>query len=467
MSLRDKLALFLNILRAVAFAHARLIVHRDLKPNNILIAAGCDVRLLDFGIARLLQPDTSLRPQQAANHTIVGAAALTPAYAAPEQFIGQAVTVATDVYSLGVILFELLTGCSPYSPKGRSLGAYEHEVRFIEPPLMSRAARPAEAGALRGDLDAIVAKALEKKPEDRYPSVEAFAADIERHLAAQPIAARPRSFNYVARKFVRRNLLPLGIATFTVTVLSVSLGLAAWQWRDAERQRAMAVDRLANSDAAATFTSTVLIEGMQPGESLTFEQLIARSEEIARQTGRNDVRSRIFATQFPLRLVSRQRHEPPRRGSADAHHRFPARGFAAPRLHVALFARAIPGASSAATTRRSRRSCARSRSTKTIRRWPRSACSCVRGSPPTAATRTNALDFAQTRHDALRRGRRRIRVHALGALAGARRRPRASRRIRRQPMTNIARRCELFERIRPRPQPGRRAGARRLGQRSG
>jgi serine/threonine-protein kinase len=292
--LRDKLSLFLNILRAVAFAHARLIVHRDLKPNNILIAEGSDVRLLDFGIARLLQPDTNPRPQ----HTVVGAAALTPAYAAPEQFTAQAVTVATDVYSLGVILFELLTGCSPYAPNGKSLGAYEHEVLHVEPPLMSRAARPAEAGALRGDLDAIVAKALEKKPEDRYASVEAFAGDIERHLAAQPIAARPRSFTYVARKFLRRNLLPLGIATVSVSVLCVSLGVAAWQWRDAERQRAMAVDRLANSEAAAMFTSTVLIEGMQPGESLTFEQLIARSEEIAQQTGRNDLRSRIFATQF-------------------------------------------------------------------------------------------------------------------------------------------------------------------------
>ncbi|HEY6124788.1 MAG TPA: protein kinase [Steroidobacteraceae bacterium] len=294
LNLRQKLSLFLNILRAVAFAHARLIVHRDLKPNNILIAADCDVRLLDFGIARLLQPDLGVRAQ----HTVAGAAALTPAYAAPEQFTGQPVTVATDVYSLGVILFELLTDASPYAPAGRSLGAYEHEVLYVEPPLMSRTARPAEAGALRGDLDVIVAKALEKKPADRYASVEAFASDIERHLAAQPIAARPRSFAYVAKKFVRRNLLPLSITAATVILLSVSLGVAAWQWRDAERQRAMAVDRLANSEAAALFTSTVLIEGMQPGESLTFEQLIARSEEIARQTGRNDLRSRIFATQF-------------------------------------------------------------------------------------------------------------------------------------------------------------------------
>jgi serine/threonine protein kinase len=298
LPLRDKLSLFLHILRAVAFAHARLIVHRDLKPNNILIAANADVRLLDFGIARLLQPESALRGQQSAQHTAIGAAALTPAYAAPEQFTGRAVTVATDVYSLGVILYELLTGVSPYSPDGHSLGAYEHEVLHVEPPVMSRAARAPEAHELRGDLDAIVAKALEKKPEDRYASVEAFATDIERHLEALPVAARPRSFAYVARKFVRRNLIPLGIAAVTVTLLSVSLGIAAWQWRDAERQRAIAVDRLANSEAAALFTSTVLIEGMQPGESLTFEQLIARSEDIARQTGRNDLRSRIFATEF-------------------------------------------------------------------------------------------------------------------------------------------------------------------------
>ncbi|MEO8061726.1 MAG: serine/threonine-protein kinase [Pseudomonadota bacterium] len=289
-----KLSLFLNILRAVAFAHARLIVHRDLKPNNILIAHDCEVRLLDFGIARLLQPDNALP----VHHTMAGATALTPAYAAPEQFTGMPVTVATDVYSLGVILFELLTGASPYSPAGQSLGAYEHEVLHVEPPLASRVAPPAEVGDLRGDLDAIVAKALEKAPADRYASVEAFARDIEHYLAREPVSARPRSFAYVARKFLRRNALPLLVAFTGVLVLSVALGVAAWQWRDAERQRAMAVERLANSQAAAMFTSTVLIEGMQPGESLSFEQLIARSEEIARQTGRDDLRTRIFATDF-------------------------------------------------------------------------------------------------------------------------------------------------------------------------
>jgi tetratricopeptide (TPR) repeat protein len=294
LNLRQKLQLFLNILRAVAFAHARLIVHRDLKPNNILVAENGAICLLDFGIARLLQPDAAPRAAQ----TMVGAAALTPAYAAPEQFTGQTVTVATDVYSLGVILYELLTGVSPYSPDGRSLGAFEIEVLHAEPPLVSRTARPADAGALRGDLDAIVAKALEKNPEDRYPSVEAFANDIERHLAAEPIGARRRSMGYVARKFLRRNALPVSIGAAVVIALAGALGLAAWQWRDAERQRVVAVERLANTEAASTFTSTVLIEGVMPGQSITFEKLVERSEQIARDTGENDVRARIYATEF-------------------------------------------------------------------------------------------------------------------------------------------------------------------------
>ena len=268
LNLREKLALFLNILRAVAFAHARLIVHRDLKPNNILIAAGCDVRLLDFGIARLLQPDTSVRAQQAANHTLIGAAALTPAYAAPEQFTGQPVTVATDVYSLGVILFELLTGASPYAParplarrlrtRGAARGAAADEPRG-----------PSCRGwrDLRGDLDAIVAKALEKKPADRYASVEAFALDIERHLAAEPIAARPRSFAYVARKFLRRNAWPLvdrGVSVHGAARVRARLRRVAVARRRAAARHGGGTARRIRA-AAEQFTSTVLIEGMQPG----------------------------------------------------------------------------------------------------------------------------------------------------------------------------------------------------------
>ncbi|HUQ11259.1 MAG TPA: serine/threonine-protein kinase [Steroidobacteraceae bacterium] len=293
MTMRRKLRLFLDVLKPVAFAHARLIVHRDLKPNNILIGENGAVCLLDFGIARLLQPDATR-----VAHTMVGNAALTPAYAAPEQFTGQPVTVATDVYSLGVILYELLTGMSPYSPDGRSLGAYEHQVLHVEPPLASRAARPSEAAALRGDIDTIVAKALEKKPADRYASVEAFANDVERFLAAEPISARRRSLGYVARKFITRNAVPVSLGALAIVVLGAALGVAAWKWRDAERQRVIAIDRLADAIAAEEFTSSVLIENIQPGQSLSFEQLIERSEQIARDTGANDLRTRIYATDF-------------------------------------------------------------------------------------------------------------------------------------------------------------------------
>lgn len=294
LGLRDKLRLFLDILRAVAFAHAHLVVHRDLKPTNILVGRDGGVRLLDFGIARLLQPEDAARLP----HTQVGAVALTPAYAAPEQFTGQPVTVATDVYSLGVIFYELLSGATPYATAGRSLGAIEQQVLHVEPPPMSRAARPGEGAALRGDLDAIAARALEKAPAARYPSVEAFANDIERHLAAQPIVARPRAFAYVARKFLRRNAWPLALAAGVVVLLAGALGVAAWQWRDAERQRRVAIERLTDVEAASDFTATVLIEGIQPGEALTFEQLIGLSERIARETGQVDLRTRVFAAEF-------------------------------------------------------------------------------------------------------------------------------------------------------------------------
>jgi serine/threonine-protein kinase len=293
LSLDQRLGLFLQIVRTVAFAHARLIVHRDLKPNNILVAADGTVRLLDFGIARILQGERA-----AAHQTQFGLRALTPAYAAPEQFVGQPVTVATDVYSLAVILYEMLTGHSPYLPARATPAALEESVLRDEPRLASTVAPARDARALRGDLDTILAKALRKAPSERYPSVEAFAADIERHLAGRPISARAPSFGYVARKFVRRHSLPLAITSVVVLALAASLGIAAWQWNRAEMQRLVAIDRLANSQASADFVSAILMERLQPGASLTFEELIARSESMAAESGREDLRTRIFATDF-------------------------------------------------------------------------------------------------------------------------------------------------------------------------
>jgi len=294
LTLTQRLELFLQIARTVAFAHARLIVHRDLKPNNILIAADGTVRLLDFGIARLLRGDRGVSPHQ----TQLGVRALTPAYAAPEQFLGLAVTVATDVYSLAVILYELLTGHSPYVPARATPAAFEECVLRDEARPASSVAPARDARALRGDLDTILAKALKKTPEERYGSVEAFVSDIERHLAGLPIAARAPSFGYVTRKFARRNAVPLAVTALVLVVLTASLGVAAWQWDRASRQRLVAIDRLANSQTSADFLSAILMERLQPGESVTFEELIARSETMATESGGQDLRTRIFATDF-------------------------------------------------------------------------------------------------------------------------------------------------------------------------
>ena len=297
LSIRQRLELFLQITRALAFAHGRLIVHRDLKPANILVTAAGEVRLLDFGIARLLQSGLV----EGAQHTQFGGRAFTPWYAAPEQFTAQPVTVATDVYSLGVLLYELLTGTSPYVAAKNSPGALEEAVLSVEPPLASGVAKPSERRALRGDLDNILACAMKKAPADRYASVEAFALDIERYLDGRPVAARSPSRWYVSRKFVRRNALTLGVATIVVLALVIGLGAALWQAREAARQRAIALDRLTEAEDAGDFMSAVLIEGIRKSETVTLDELLSRSESIAERAGAGDARQRRFAVNFVAR----------------------------------------------------------------------------------------------------------------------------------------------------------------------
>jgi serine/threonine-protein kinase len=294
LTLRQRLDLFLQIARAVAFAHARLIVHRDLKPSNVLVTAAGDVRLLDFGVARLLQFDAGA----AAHHTQYNLRAFTPRYAAPEQFTGRPITAATDVYSLGVLLYELLTGASPYAPRRDSQGALEDAVLDEEPALASSVQSAPDRGALRGDLDSILAKALRKAPSERYPSVEGLIADIERHRAGQPIAARPASAAYLFTKFARRNAVTIATTGTVVAALAIGLGIALWQWQGANRQRALATHRLAQTRATLDVTRAILTEGLQRNETLTLDQLLARSEAIAVEAGRSDREARIAATDF-------------------------------------------------------------------------------------------------------------------------------------------------------------------------
>jgi serine/threonine-protein kinase len=295
LTLEQRLALFLQIARAVSFAHGRLIVHRDLKPSNILVTDGGGVRLLDFGIAGLLQLELSAGVQ----HTQFGTRAFTPSYAAPEQFTGHAISAATDVYSLGVILYELLTGTSPYPVRTTSRAALEQAVLEDEPPLASTVAKArTDRRALRGDLDSILAKALKKSPAERYLSVDAFAADIERHESGHPILARPLSRWYRARKFARRNAPILSFATAVVASLAVGLGIAVWQWKVAEAHRVIAMQRLAQTRATLDFTRAVLSEGMTRDETITLDTLLARSEAMAHAAGGNDPETRAAAADF-------------------------------------------------------------------------------------------------------------------------------------------------------------------------
>ena len=244
LGLRERIGLFLQVLRAVQHAHSNLIVHRDLKPSNVLVTAQGEVRLLDFGIAKLLTTDA-----EATELTRAGGRALTPSYASPEQLAGAGLGTATDVYSLGVLFSELLAGDRPYKLKHDSAVSLENAILNAEVIRPSDIARDEEkarrrglsarrlAAKLKGDLDTIVLKALKKRPEDRYPTADAFAEDLDRFLAGAPVHAQPESRWYRSRKFMRRNRYALASLAAVVMALSVGLGLAL---REAQLARTQA-----------------------------------------------------------------------------------------------------------------------------------------------------------------------------------------------------------------------------------
>jgi serine/threonine-protein kinase len=246
----QRLALFLQVCSAVSHAHASLVVHRDLKPSNILVTPAGAVRLLDFGIAKLLDAPG----REGTETTRAGSRAFTLHSAAPEQIRGDAVTATTDVYSLGVVLYELLTGCKPYRLRRDTDAEWEEAILNSDPTRPSSMARNRDddhltrserklARTLSGDLDNIVLKALHKAPEDRYLSVEALASDLRRYLAGRPVSARPHSLDYRLRKYVQRNALQIGLGLLIIAVLGSALYVTLWQKREAqaEAQRAQAM----------------------------------------------------------------------------------------------------------------------------------------------------------------------------------------------------------------------------------
>lgn len=218
-STRGRLELFRKICEAVGYAHRNLVVHRDLKPANILVTHGGEPKLLDFGIAKLLDP-------AGASVTLTVTPALTPGYASPEQIRGETVTTASDVFSLGVVLYELLTERPPFPRDTGSLVELARLVCEVEPPAPSAAA-PGRREELRGDLDHIVMRALAKEPSRRYTSVEALAEDVRRHLDGLPVLARPDTLRYRTWKLVRRNrALFAGLAATAIALIAGIVGVA-------------------------------------------------------------------------------------------------------------------------------------------------------------------------------------------------------------------------------------------------
>ena len=244
---RARIALFLDVLAAVAHAHNRLILHRDLKPSNILVNRAGEVKLLDFGIAKLLDGEAEDGAGGAATElTRQAGRAFTPQYAAPEQVQGGEVSTATDVYALGVLLYLLLSGIHPTAKADPSTAPLERMRSIVEtePKRLSEAARrqanpviAERARTLRGDLDTIVAKALKKKPAERYANAELLAADLRRWLAHEPVSARPDSAWYRSAMFLRRHRLGVAAGSGVVLALGLGLGVAIHEGREAQHQR--------------------------------------------------------------------------------------------------------------------------------------------------------------------------------------------------------------------------------------
>jgi eukaryotic-like serine/threonine-protein kinase len=262
-TLEQKMRLFLQLCDAVAYAHRNLVIHRDIKPANVLVADGIP-KLLDFGIAKLESPDS--RAMAPATRL------MTPEYASPEQLLGHAVSTSTDVYSLGVLLYQLLTGKQPF---GATRTASSEAPR---PSMIDR--------ALRGDLDTIVLTAMEVDPARRYASVEKLAEDVRRYLSGHPIAARPATFGYRAIKFVRRNTLAVAAGTAILIVTIVAFAATLHQKRIAER-RFEQVRTLARSVVFELHDAIATLPGSTPARELLVRRALVYLDNLAAEAEDN------------------------------------------------------------------------------------------------------------------------------------------------------------------------------------
>ena len=290
LGVEGRIRLFLDVLAAVDHAHQRLVLHRDLKPSNILVTKDGRVKLLDFGISKLLEagPDGDAATQPI----------FTLDYAAPEQLQGGELTTATDVYALGVLLYELLCGCHPTStPTQSRLERMRSLVETDAPHLSFSAGRAPSMFArqrdstptkavrrLRGDLDNILTKALKKSAAERYPTAAALADDLRRHLAGDPVRAAPDTIAYRTAKFVSRHRLSVGAATITLLVLVAGIATTTWQAVEARQQRDEARYQAERSTARNNLVNLMLGAMGDENQPMTQREVLARAEKLVEST---------------------------------------------------------------------------------------------------------------------------------------------------------------------------------------
>ena len=296
-----KLDLFLQICDAIQHAHRNLTVHRDLKPGNVLVTEAGAVKLLDFGIAKLIE-----QPQDSLSEMPPSVVLLTPEYSSPEQIRREPITTATDVFALGILLYELLSGEHPFRRKGQLPHEVMRAICDDDPPPPSAAA-PRLARELRGDLDTITLAALRKQPAWRYPSVELLAEDVRRYRRAWPIQAKGNRRWYRVQKFVRRQWLPLTAAVLLILALSGGIVATSYQARRADQARAVAESERSRAEAErvasdlqrslAQHAQEIAVEQRRVADARTREAEIERQKEQQRY---REVRSLASSLLFDL-----------------------------------------------------------------------------------------------------------------------------------------------------------------------